>query len=128
MARHVTSLYSVNSVLGIIMTTTELNPGRDCPFDDYVFVNYCATGQNDHLLAMLEVEKRYQLNRTDCREYRKKLNFAAGIASEGDSSLKDANADWRYRIARWMLRVSKRTFTYCDWNSLQTESKTSQFQ
>ena len=77
--------------------------GCDRPFDDYAFINLCATGQIDNLSSLLDVETRYLFSGADCNSYRRELDTAAGApAVEGAST----NTDWRYRIARWMLRAS----------------------
>ena len=72
----------------------------DRPFDDYAFVNLCATKQVDNLSSLLEVERRYCLSADQALWYRDELDRAAGQKASSNSS------DWRFRIARWMLRVS----------------------
>jgi hypothetical protein len=73
----------------------------DRPFDDIVFVNYFIDNQDDHFKTLLEVEKRYKLSPFQCIAYRKELDIAAGISDRNNP-----NADWRYRIARWLLKAS----------------------
>ena len=72
----------------------------DRPYDDYAFVNLCATKQIDHLTSLQEVERRYTLSADDCAKYRKELDRAQGSPASSNSS------DWRFRIARWMLKAS----------------------
>lgn len=92
-----------------MVTYSSVQPGMDRPFDDFIFVNSCSTGQHDQLVAMMEVEKRYQLTSSDCSVYRHELDSAAGTSSsECHSSIQNMNADWRYRIARWLLSVSNK--------------------
>ncbi|KAL3797496.1 hypothetical protein HJC23_009860 [Cyclotella cryptica] len=73
----------------------------DRPFDDIVFVNYFMDNHDDHFKTLLEVEIRYKLSQPVCIAYRKELDIAAGL-----SDRHNPNADWRYRIARWLLRAS----------------------
>ncbi len=92
---------------------SELQPGRNKPLDDFFYINECcSTDQNDHLIAMMEVEKRYKFTSSDIIGYRSELDAAAGTTTCKNLSFLDIiNADWRYRIARWMLSV--RHFGYC---------------
>ena len=74
------------------------------PFNEYAFINLCATGQVDNLSQLLEVEKRYSYNSEQCQNYRNELDSAQ--AQSPDVSKSSSNTDWRYRISRWMLRAS----------------------
>lgn len=84
-----------------------LQPGRNKPLDDFFYINECcSTGQNDHLIAMMEVEKRYKFTPSEIISYRSELDAAAGTSICKNLSFLDTiNADWRYRVARWMLSV-----------------------
>ena len=85
-----------------------LRAGCDGPFDDCAFVNLCSSGQIDNLLALLDIEHRYALSQANCHRFRTELDAAAGpqpVNSVVDGGYPN-NHDWRYRIARWMLRVS----------------------
>ena len=75
------------------------------PFNEYAFINLCATGQVDNLTQLLEVEKRYSYNSEQCQSYRNELDSAQAQSPDVSKS-SSSNADWRYRISRWMLRAS----------------------
>ena len=76
-------------------------------FDDYVYMHLCATGQVDNLATFLEVEKRYTFSSAECGNYRRALDTAASAQTTEGGVTSSSNTDWRYRISRWMLRVSK---------------------
>jgi hypothetical protein len=63
---------------------------------------------------MLEREKHYTLSEEESAAYRNELNSAAGTSNA--EILKASNNDWRYRIARWMLRVSAEPPVVCCFN------------
>mgnify|MGYP001036890711 CR=1 FL=1 len=80
-------------------------------FDDCVYMHLCATGQVDNLATFLEVEKRYILSSSEWRNYRRALDAAASSSAQaneggGGATTSSSNTDWRYRISRWMLKVS----------------------
>jgi hypothetical protein len=56
----------------------------------------------------MEVEERYNFSGADCVNYRRALDAAAagGGADRAIEGTPSSNSDWRYRIGRWMLRVS----------------------
>ena len=101
-----------------------LGADSDCPFGDYAFVNLCATGEIDNLHSLRDVEKKYVLSSSDCSDYRRELDTAAGLGAQAVEPEASQNTDWRYRIARWMLRtsdefsISRQTaiiaLSYCD--------------
>jgi len=74
------------------------------PFNEYAFINLCATGQVDNLRSLLEAEKRYSYDIVQCTRYRVELDNAQALSPDTKSS--SSNTDWRYRISRWMLRAS----------------------
>ncbi|KAL7541364.1 hypothetical protein ACHAXR_010841 [Thalassiosira sp. AJA248-18] len=87
--------------------STEPSSVHACsPFNDSSFLNLCETRQVDNLSSLLDVEKRYCLSGADCYGYRRELDTAAGAQAVGDTSSSSNNTDWRFRIARWMLRAS----------------------
>ena len=79
-------------------------------FDDCAYMHLCATGQVDNLATFLEVEKRYRITGAECSSYRRALDTAASSAQAneggGGATTSSSNTDWRYRISRWMLKVS----------------------
>ncbi len=70
---------------------TMKNIGIGDTHNDFLFVNDCLGSDSDHFSNLVLIENRYQLE--DTERYRQLLDQA------------DATIDWRYRIARWMLRV-----------------------
>lgn len=78
-------------------------------FDECAYMHLCATGQVDNLPTFLEVEKRYRITGAECSSYRRALDTAASSAQAnegGGATTSSSNTDWRYRISRWMLKVS----------------------
>lgn len=67
------------------------NVGIGDTHNDFLFVNDCLCCDSDHFSNLSIVENHYQLDST--KRYRQLLESA------------DPTIDWRYRIARWMLRV-----------------------
>jgi hypothetical protein len=73
------------------------------PFDEFVFVDYCS--DPNAFACLLEVEERYQFSASQCAAYREALDKAAGFSNSEDQNA-DCNSDWRYRIARWLLKAA----------------------
>ena len=72
-------------------------------FNEYAFINLCANGQIDNLGSLLSEENRYTFSPELCKKYKHELEAAAQNESQA------SNTDWRYRISRWMLRVSTKS-------------------
>lgn len=62
--------------------------------NDFLFVNSCF--ETEGFNSLIEVDIRYQLDEQRIAHYTQLLN------EQGDTS----RQGWRYRIARWMLRVA----------------------
>jgi hypothetical protein len=80
--------------------------GCDRPFDDEAFLNLCATGQINHLSSLLHDEARFLFAGADCRRYRAALDGASRADGGCHLAPSSEDMDWRYRIARWMLRAA----------------------
>ena len=100
-------------------------------YNDYAFMDLCITGQVNTLACLMETEERYCFTRVDCIRYRRHLDTAAGAVNRGrvdtpttSRALLSTNPDWRYKVARWLLRaaddlsISRQTaiiaLSYCD--------------
>lgn len=107
--RRVEMVSWVNVLAGTKTTTNWcLEMTHPIIFDDYAYIHFCATGQVDNLATFLEVEKQYTFSSAECKSYRCALDSAAASAQAIDQggTMSSSNTDWRYRISRWMLRVS----------------------
>lgn len=62
--------------------------------NDFLFVNSCF--ETEGFNSLIEVDTRYQLDEPRIAHYTQLLNEQADTTRRG----------WRYRIARWMLRVA----------------------
>ena len=72
------------------------NIGIGDSHNDFLFVNDALSSDEDHFSNLIDIETRY-------------LSPEGAIAIEGYRQLlrqADSKVDWRYRIARWMLRVA----------------------
>lgn len=77
-------------------------------FNEYAFINLCANGQIDSLGSLLNEENRYTFSPELCKRYKHELDVAQN-ESQVVISAEASNTDWRYRISRWMLRVSSKS-------------------
>lgn len=77
-------------------------------FNEYAFINLCANGQIDSLSSLLNEENRYTFSPELCKRYKHELDVAQN-ESQVVISAEASNTDWRYRISRWMLRVSTKS-------------------
>ena len=69
------------------------NIGMGDTHHDFSFVNGCLPNE-EHYQNLLQVESRYHISENDAAAYKQLLETA------------DNMVDWRYRIARWMLRIA----------------------
>ena len=76
-------------------------------FNEYAFINLCANGQIDSLGSLLNEENRYTFSPELCKRYKDELDVAQNESQV--ISAEASNTDWRYRISRWMLRVSTKS-------------------
>jgi hypothetical protein len=96
-------------------------------YNDYAFMDLCITGQVNTLACLMEAEERYCFNRVDCIRFRRDLDKSAAAAvnrGRVDGALSSTNPDWRYKVARWLLRaaddllITRQTaiiaLSYCD--------------
>ncbi len=95
----------------VVPPFSDMPPGCDGrAYDDSAYMRLCRTGQVRNLVRLMEVEGRYGLRGADCVVYRRALDAAAAAGGGGvdraAAGMPPSNADWRYRVARWMLRVS----------------------
>ena len=107
--RRVEMVSWVNVLAGTKTTTNWcLEMTHPIIFDGYAYIHFCVTGQVDNLATFLEVEKQYTFSSAECKSYRCALDSDAASAQPIDQGRKmsSTNTDWRYRISRWMLRVS----------------------
>ena len=61
---------------------------------DFLFINDALSSDEDHFSNLRNVESRYLFRRRSVEGYCSRLHEA------------DSKIDWRYRVARWMLRVA----------------------
>lgn len=61
---------------------------------DFLFINDALSGDESHFSNLRLVESRYRFSQHSVKDYVKMLQAA------------DSKIDWRYRVARWMLRVA----------------------
>ena len=89
-------------------------------YDDCSYMKLCSTGQVHNLVRLMEVEERYGLRGADCINYRRALDAAAtaGGVDRAVGGIPPSNTDWRYRIARWMLRVRAKKIDFI-WNHVE---------
>jgi len=70
------------------------NIGIGDSHQDFLFVNDALSSDEDHFSNLIGTETRYLSPEGAIEGYRQLLHQA------------DSKVDWRYRIARWMLRVA----------------------
>lgn len=60
------------------------------------------------LQTLLQTEERYHFSLRQCQAFRSSLDEASGVSKlhQEIQSLHHQNLDWRYRIARWLLKAS----------------------
>jgi hypothetical protein len=59
------------------------------------------------LQTLLLIEQRYQFSVQQCQSFRSALDLASGVTKlRQENQHIDQNLDWRYRIARWLLKAS----------------------
>ena len=78
-------------------------------YNDYAFMDLCITGQINTLACLMEAEERYCFTRVDCIRFRRDLDKSAAAAvnrGRVDGALSSNNPDWRYKVARWLLRAA----------------------
>ena len=92
----------------------------DRAYDDYSYMKLCSMGHVHNLVRLMEVEERYGLRGADCINYRRALDAAAttGGVDRAVEGIPSSNTDWRYRIARWMLRVRAKKINFI-WNHVE---------
>lgn len=104
-------------------------PRCDQAYNNYAFMDLCITGQVNTLACLMEAEERYCFTRVDCIRFRRDLDKSAAAAVNRGRvdtaiALSSNNPDWRYKVARWLLRaaddlsISRQTaiiaLSYCD--------------